>query len=579
MVSKAKKAIEWDVYRPRNWGTPAGHRAMPEPWYGLDTERDAKTGELVCAWIVGKDCKRIEHFNDGPPGTYWVYNLAYDMEGMLRDLEDNNAWAARADGAPFLLGDGEAVYYHGKRFDYRDEKGKWIFLEASSYNGRRPLKTLGAKGGVDASKMNLERYLSDPEYKERVDSYCIQDARIVYQWIRKLDKELQTMGVHIGSTPGATARRFLGRMPAFPRVIWKTHKPFLQSYCGGRFEVCKRGVLHEVKQYDLVSAYPWALSKCPWLTENAKHRMVRRMTDDALYGSYLVSFEYDDYLGIAPQWRGGVRVYSTAEESVWITRPELEYLHNVGADYNVIRGVEIYDEEATDLWSEVIGELFEAKQSGEYGWGPKIVLNSQYGILIQLVRKSGRWVPVGEATNPVDFAGILELEAPPEAFEGGKYYAPVYAGHLTAMVRVRILEAATDTGAEAYIGGHTDSVLTAGKLTKGLGDDLGDWQLEKEAERAEVCKTGMYAVGDTVKIRGITREGDASMLWEPEMRRKSRVGIKSAKSWEDVSVIKPKMVANNFAVETKRVWDAPVTRGLIAMDKHVDSKPWRHVTA
>lgn len=611
MVSKARMAIEWDVYRPRRWGQPASHRALDRPWYGLDTERDAETGEFVCCWIAGPDKRQVDKLFEMPPGTYWVYNLAYDLEGMLRDLREDNAWAAKEDGAPFALMDGIACYFHGKRFDYRDGDGnKWTFIEASSFNGRRPLHTLGEKGGedwdIDASIMNKKAYDKNVDYPRQrpvvdeygsrtgeweltgdwgkygddVDYYCWMDAKIVYDFAEKLADGLREIGVEVGSTPGATARRFLGQLgESYPRVIWKTHKPFLRSYCGGRFEVCKRGVLHDVKQYDLVSAYPWALSECPWLTETAYHRQTRRYNENALYGSYLVRFEMDDYLGVAPQWRKGIRVYSTKENQAWITKPELEYLHDQGADYRVLRGCEIYDENATELWKNVIMELFDMKQSGNFGWGPKIILNSQYGILIQLVRKSGKWVKIGTAKNPIDFAGLLELEAPPEAFEGGKYYAPVYAGHLTAMTRVRILEAANDCGAEDYIGGHTDSVLTTGKLREGIGDGLGDWQLEKEAERAEICKTGMYAIGDTVKVRGITREGDASMLWQDEMLRKTRIGIKSAKHWKDVSRIVPKYVANNFAVENKRKWEAPVTRGLIAMNRHVDSEPLKMVSA
>lgn len=582
MVSKSELAIQWDVYRPRGWGEPSGSRALPRPWYGLDTERDSKSGKFVCGWVAGEKSARFERFTDLEPGTYWVWNLAYDAEGMLRDLGIAEAWAAKSDGSKFPLMDGTACYYHGKRFDYSVPKGgKWSFIEAASFFGRQPLSKFGAKENVDASKMSYDQYHNDVEYRNKIDSYCLNDARIVYDRITELSAGLTKLGVEIGATPGATARRFLSRLGQFPNVIWQTHKPFLRSYCGGRFEVTKRGVLHDVKQYDLVSAYPWALSNCPWLTDNAFHHLSRRFSDHALYGTYQVSFAYDNYLGVAPRWRGGVRVYSKKEEKTWLTRPEVGWLLSKGCDVKIHTAVEIFDENATTAWRDVITELFalktKTKNEVDKGWGAKIILNSQYGVLIQLIRESGVWKPIQDCENPIDFAGVLGLEEPAKMFEGGKYYAPVYAGNLTGLTRVRLLDAAAAVGSEAYIGGHTDSILTMKNLTIGIGDGLGDWKLEKSAARADICKTGMYAIGDIVKVRGITRKGTPALLWEPNHTRNSRIGIKTADNWDAVSVILPKVVANNFTTEQKRNWHGEITRGLIAMEKHIDSSAWENV--
>jgi hypothetical protein len=577
MPSKSQLALEWPVFQPRGWGKPTAGRELPKPWFGLDTERDAKTGVFVCGWCVGETTFRFAGLRDFPSGTYWIWNLAYDIEGLLRDLRLEEAWAARADGAAFEILGGTATYYHGKRFSWRGNGKKITFIEASSFFGRQPLSAIGAKENIDASQMSLTRYQTDAQYCADVDKYCQQDARIVYEAIQTLSSGLKELHVDIGGTPGATARRFLATLGPFPAILWQTHKAFLRSYCGGRFEVTKRGVIPDVKQYDLVSAYPWALSQCPWLTDTAYSRQTRRYSPDALYGTYEVSFHYDNYLGVAPRWRQGIRVYSKRENSTWLTRPELEWLMERGANVHIYRGVEVWDQNATPLWKNVISELFALKKKNktapDKGWGAKIVLNSQYGVLIQLVRKSGKWVPISQAQNPVDFAGTLALEEPPKAFEGGKYFAPLYAGNLTGLTRCRILDAAEELGQEAYVGGHTDSVLTMGRdLKKGLGKELGDWELKETAARADISKTGMYAIGDVVKIRGITRKGTAALLWAENHIRRSRLGIKSAKSWDDVSVIVPKIVANNYSIENKRKWHGDVTRGLIAMGRFVDSE-------
>lgn len=592
VVSKSELALSWPVYRPRGWGAPTRSKKLPKPWFGLDTERNVlaprKPGEFVCGWAVGESTHQFTSLLDLEPATYFIWNLGYDIEGMLRDLDVEEAWAARADGASFELLGGRAIYYHGKRFNWQNPaKGKLTFIEASSFFGRVPLSKIGQKIGIDGSRMSLDKYLRDPSaflcrlsdkreltYREAVDWYCQQDARIVYEAIINLDKGVQTLGVDLAATPGGTARRFLARMGPFPKLLWQTHKAFLRSYGGGRFEVTKRGVLFDVNQYDLVSAYPAALAKCPWLTNSAVARMTRRFSDHALYGTYEIGFKMPgEYLGIAPRWRNGIRVYSKAQERTWLARPEVEWLIRNGFPVTIHRGLEVFDENATDLWGSVIRELFDLKKKGGTdGLGAKIVLNSQYGVLIQLVRRNGEWVPIGAAENPVDFAGLLALEEAPKEFEGGKYYAPLYSGDLTSRTRTWLMDAGMELGRENYIGGHTDSALGHGRITRNVGPELGQWKLEKRADVANVRGTGLYAMDDSVKFRGITRKGRPEQLWESQHERRTRVGIKSAGTWDEVSVIMPKMVANNFLIEQKREWPVPLTLDMVKARRFVDSE-------
>jgi hypothetical protein len=599
MPSKSELALKWPVFQPRFWGTPGKGKPLPRPWFGLDTERDAKNGKFVCGFAVGETTQEFKLMLDLVPGTYWIWNLGYDIEAMIRDYQKEEGWAMRQDGARFPFLGGEARYFHGKRFDFKRDGERWSFIEAASFFGRCPLakigKKYGQKEGVKASEMSLSRYVSDPGYQEQVDSYCRQDARIVYNAVTDLDLGVGALGVDLGGTPGATARRFLARLGKFPDILWQTQKHFLKSYCGGRFEITKRGVLFNVFQYDIVSAYPWALAQCPWLTGKAIQKWGRRFSDNALYGTYRVKFKFDDYLGIAPRWRKGIRVYSKGQEDTWLARPEVDWLLRNGADVEILQSLEVFDENATNLWAEVIAELFVLKNTANAchkklgrpcgkeqcpecdekfpeSIGAKIILNSMYGVLIQLVRRNGEWVLESEAVNPVDWAGVLALEDAPREFEGGKYYAPLYAGNLTSLTRVKLLDAARAVG-NGYIGGHTDSVLSTRELPgRFLGRELGDFKLEKKAFCANVRGTGLYSMDNAVKIRGITRQGTPAMLWQNVHERRSRCGIKSAKTWEEVSLIRPKTVANNWNVENKRIWEKELTLGMIEGKEFIDSE-------
>lgn len=577
----------------------------------MDTERDSKNGEFVCGKIAGKTTGSFRLITDLESGTYWVWNLAYDIEGMLRDLDLAEAWAAKIDGARFDLLGGEARYFQGKKFALKLPNKNLQFVEASSFYNRCALSKIDKKYGekdkrVNAATMSLSRYETDMAYRELVDLYCTQDAQVVYNAITDLANGVRTLGVEMGTTPGATTRGFLNRLGQFPDILWKTHYQFLRSYCGGRFEITKRGIFDEtVYQYDIVSAYPWALSQCPWLTVNASMRWTNRFSEDALYGTYEVEFDFDHYLGVAPGWKQGIRVYSAAEKRSWLARPEVEWLIKQGARIQIIRALEIFDPGATWAWREIILELFDRKnncQECHEPWsdeticcgtvkdeamvrGAKVLLNSMYGVLIQLVQDKGHWVPLMNALNPIDFAGHLALEAPSKQLEGGKNYAPLYASTLTSMVRVKILDFGLQVGEKHYIGGHTDSGLTTRRLPDSwLSRELGAWSLETTAKECHVAMTGKYALRAMndkwkVKVRGITRSGTSDLLWADSVMRNSRVGIKSASNWADVSLIKPKMVLNNYTVEKKRIWDSDLSPALLARREWVDSQPYSFVGA
>ena len=592
-MSKTRAALTTEVFRPREWGTPTKSRPLPRPWFGLDTERDAKTGQFVCGYAVGETTHRFQYLTELPAGVYWVWGLPYDIEGMMRDMAEENGWAMKSDGAPFTIGDATCIYYHGKRFEWKDHRGLRIFLEASSFFGRASLQK-AAKSllgdskdpGVVAKYMSAKRYFSPlfKLYRARVDRYCRKDARLVYRIVKALEtgviKAGAEMGAHtdLGATPGATARKFVNSLGQFPRILWASQSSFLRAYCGGRFEITKRGLIEDVYQYDIVSAYPWALAQCPFLTANAKGRFTRRYNDHALYGCYEVSFRTDEYLGLAPQWLGSTRVYSRGEEKTWLSRPEVAWLQNHGYDFTIIQGMEVWDENATNQWGVCIEKLFDLKDNHKgkpEGMGAKIILNSMYGILIQLVPRSGAWVPILEAKNPVDFAGDLALEMGPLNFTGGKYYAPLYASHLTALTRIKLLDAARACR-DGYIGGHTDSVLTTKPIPESKG--LGGWEIVKtetgktKADELIITKTGMYAMDEKVKSRGIARDVHKSQLWQPWQTRNVRVGVKTATSWDQVSVIHSKQVANNLEFETKRKWHGDFSAATIKARKVIDSE-------
>jgi hypothetical protein len=618
LVSKTIDALHYDVFQPRNWGKPTKKpRPLREPFWGLDTERNTERNrynDFVCGWIDNNTLSLpFKTFRDLPPGSFWVWNLGYDIEGMVRDLGKDEGWALKEDGAPFTLDGAKCVYFKNKRFEWKDGNGARTFLDASAFFNKISLKEAAKtlcictcdgckkhkknpdefqhcgedevkcpmKDPVDASKMSLSRYEQDKIYRGLVDKYCAKDARIAYRLMEflrigfiELGMKMHGEPIPIAGTPGSTSKRLLKNMPPFPKVVWATHRPFLESYCGGRFEIVKRGVFHTARQYDIISAYPWALDKCPMLTESATHNFTRRMSDDSLYGAYEIEFSSDDYLGIMPSLKGGTRVYVKDTLRGWLCKPELEFLHEQGHNYEILRGHEIFDENATNGWHEIVTPVFNMKQAHKgkpLGGGAKVGVNALYGDLIQLILKGGKWVPIEEAVDPVDFAGFLALEKGAKAYEAGQFYAPCYSATLTSMVRVRIIAGALELSNENTVAEHTDSLLAINNGRLATGEGLGDWELQDEIKSVDgdaliILKSGQYALGDKVKGRGFSkRKLDPSNedeiakrqkvdLWADTHMKRGRVSVRTAKSWRDVSAIQEKKVANNIGWELKRKW-------------------------
>lgn len=175
MPGKVSLALDhgYPIFRPRNWGKPAKVRALPKPWFGLDTERDHKTGDFVCGKIAGETAAGFTRIQDLPQATYFVWNLPYDIEGMLRDLDLPEAWAAKTDGGEFQILGGTAKYYHGKKFVLKIPGKNIQFIEANSFYNKCPLAAIDKKYGekdtrVKASEMSLSRYETDMAYRELV---------------------------------------------------------------------------------------------------------------------------------------------------------------------------------------------------------------------------------------------------------------------------------------------------------------------------------------------------------------------------------------------------------------------------
>jgi len=270
------------------------------------------------------------------------------------------------------------------------------------------------------------------------------------------------------------------------------------AYFGGRFEVCKTGYQNAtVYEYDVNSAYPWALQDVPSLAGGhwtEEYGFIDPGTDFALY--------YVRFRGLPenmtmpyplPHRLANGNIVFSIHTTGWYWGPEVrvaqEYVKKYGGWLNVEKSRIFHP--ATDVKPfAFIGPLYEhrrqlkAAKDGAHV-GIKLGLNSMYGKLAQQVGWSE------------DSRG---LHLPP-------YHQLEWAGYVTSRCRAAVYGAVLQD-LSSVIAFETDAMFTTRKLNVREGNRLGNWEYSVFKDMAYL-QSGTYfakTVDDTAeKTRGVDR--------------------------------------------------------------------------
>lgn len=216
------------------------------------------------------------------------YGLGYDKTLWIRDLPDDMIWilarpelrqTVKKNGKPgqphALEWDEYKINLVHKRFTIR--KGKractvWDFL---GFFQRTFVKSLS--DWEIGSKEELARIQDMKDQRgnfsaltaEQVQAYCRSECRLMAQLADKLIQSHRDANLTLRSYYGAgsTASVLLDRYHAREEIVQTPEAmadPVQRAFFGGRFEISRigpvKGVIH---QYDIASAYPYAMSQLP----------------------------------------------------------------------------------------------------------------------------------------------------------------------------------------------------------------------------------------------------------------------------------------------------------------------------
>ena len=376
-----------------------------------------------------------------------------------------------------------------------------------------------------------------PEIKK----YCVQDAVLtaeLYDYFLLGLKKLKIVPTALYSTASLSYQYFRQRIK-IPDVwnIWCHHKYLLKlacySYTGGKFEMISRGKF-DGYNYDLNSAYPYEMSQLKSL-DNA--RLVCRPVymAGADYGFMKVCINNSDGMFLPCTIRpNGYNIYPAGVYYCTITKQEYDYLMELKIDVKIYSAFWIFCRSQYKPLYNTVTDLYKMKSEyknidkQKYSLC-KILLNSYYGKMCQLVKKSD-----GEML-------------------AGNCWQPIFASIITANIRIKICKMQNEYKKHIYAV-HTDSILTDTPLPdKILSDNMGQWQLAGKG-KGVVVACGIYQIGDKYALRGFKTTDPRDLmtiLYDNDIQEGAILEQLNVKSWTESVFRNKKQLTNVFIYENK----------------------------
>ncbi len=315
-----------------------------------------------------------------------------------------------------------------------------------------------------------------------------------------------------------------------------TH-PFTTTYFGGRIEAAMQGRFDSpLYDYDLTSAYPYAITRLPKISEKELVH-VRGLDPGNSIGVYLIKWDYpagSPYYPFPYRTRGG-NVYFPRTGLGWVLSPEVPSsdVHVTVLSGYIISGTEGYGsgEKAGDSdLALIVAEMGRLRAEAKLNDDPahrglKLLMNSVYGKTLQ---KEG----------------------------SRRYFNAFVAAWITSVTRSMIYRLIGPTKPGEVISVMTDGVLSTVPLQVELSDTLGGWTLTQYTAGYQ------YAPG-VYELR--RADGSALLHYRGFLRfdpRKAAEALDSGKLYTSSNpvFVSRTMAMHNKDVANKRYQFVPIPR-------------------
>lgn len=445
--------------------------------------------------------------------TNVIYGASYDWNMWLRDVPRETLEKLYKTGS-CVWGDYWFKIRLGKSFQFglRGEKNSVQFWDVMPFFQAPFVRACDEYLGSAFYERELivknKMLRGDFTQEDLSEMTRYTDAELVnlVQLMNELRVRLHRVGLKVSrwDGPGAIAVR-LFQQHEIKAHLESTHRDMTHAvqsaYFGGRFEVLKSGYVHEtVYEYDVNSAYPWALQDVPTMAGGQWFSVPGEAGGVPDFALYHVTWEADRSNSDHPQpfpfrrEKDG-NVCFPLDAQGWYWGPEYKAAKKYAAQWGgaiTVHETRFFVPATEEKPFTFIGPLYELRRAlkdAEDGAhvGIKLGLNSMYGKLAQQVG----W-----------YEDERGLRIPP-------YHQLEWAGYVTSCCRAAVFTAVIDKP-DDVIAFETDAMFVRNKLPVAEGKGLGEWEYTEFSDMLYM-QSGTYFAhkakdGSLVnKTRGVDR--------------------------------------------------------------------------
>ncbi|HEY8363941.1 MAG TPA: hypothetical protein VIK84_00085 [Haloplasmataceae bacterium] len=413
-----------------------------------------------------------------------------------------------------------------------------------------------SKLGVEYHIIDKERYYNDNEYKRMVLLSNELDNRVIIDIAKiMLENFKQFAGVYPKTifTNGSIARSYLLAYKEIRvkdlqfKSLFRKSVYFnelldysMRAYHGGKIESYVLGYIKKAKIIDITSAYPYALSNLPKLTNKVQYHLGTTLLNNFYYAFIRCDIIIKDENFIHPVIvknpinQANISPFGYIE-NVIITKIEYDYLIENGIEVIVKDYYGIEHINNVYPYKNLVNHLFEnrmkyRKTNISVSDMFKTIINSLYGITFELTDI------YEEKGDEIIWKG----------YRAGDFFNPVVASYITAFIRTYLSEVSYNiikNGGEVYLN-MTDSIIYNGDITLDVFSDkkvLGKFEMPTEIRDIIILGAGRYEYKEEftnkyiIKNRGfsITRKDRSfysNFNLKGEFRIKTREFVSSFKA-------------------------------------------------
>lgn len=377
------------------------------------------------------------------------------------------------------------------------------------------LETVAKNYGLDYySKLGEEyhiidkiRYYNDSEYRKMVLLSNELDNRVIIDITNiMLDNFKRFTGVYPKTiyTNGSIARSYLlaykelkvkdlqykslfGKSVFFNELLDYS----MRAYHGGKIESYVLGYIPKAKIIDITSAYPYALSNLPKLTNKVHYRTDTTLLDKFYYAFIRCDIIINDLNFIHPVIvknpinNSNISPYGYIE-NVIITKIEYDYLKENGVEVIVKDYYGVGHIDNVFPYQNLVNYLFEnrmkyRKCNVSVSEMFKTIINSLYGITFELT----------------DIYEEKEDDIFWKGYRAGDFFNPIVASYITAFIRTYLSNVSYNiikNGGEVFLN-MTDSIIYDGEVTLDVFSKekvLGKFEMPTEIKDIIILGAGRY---------------------------------------------------------------------------------------